>query len=97
MPITSFTVSKKGCLMPLISATMVWGGIVEPENFTNTISFTKLAKMLNLKGNKNNTICKSYLKQKSLGQLKLVEDYQIVFLNKKTKKFIFLVILIFDH
>lgn len=61
--------------------------IVEPDNFTNTISFTKLAKMLNLKGNNNKTICKSYFKQKSLGQLKLVEDYQIVFLCKKTKKF----------
>ena len=38
MPITSFTVSKKGCLMPLISATMVWGGIVEPENWRRYIS-----------------------------------------------------------
>jgi hypothetical protein len=61
--------------------------IVEPENFTNTISFTKLSRMLNLKGSNNDTICKSYHKQKSLGQLKLVKDYQIVFLNKKNKKF----------
>jgi hypothetical protein len=61
--------------------------IVEPENFTNTISFTKLSRMLNLKGNNNHTICKSYYKQKSLGQLKLVKDYQIIFLNKKNKKF----------
>jgi hypothetical protein len=61
--------------------------IVLPENFTNTISFTKLAKMLNLSGNNNNSICKSYIKQKSSGQLKLVKDYQIVFLNKENKKF----------
>jgi hypothetical protein len=61
--------------------------IVEPENFTNTISFTKLAKMLNLKGNSNDTIRKSYTKQKLSGQLKLVNDYQIIFLNKKNKKF----------
>jgi hypothetical protein len=61
--------------------------IVEPENFTNTISFTKLAKMLNLRGNSDTTIRKSYKKQKSLGQLKLVKDCQIVFLNKKSKKF----------
>ena len=61
--------------------------IVEPENFTNTISFTKLAKMLNLSGNTNDAICKSYFKQKSLGQLKLVKDYYIIYLNKKTKKF----------
>jgi hypothetical protein len=61
--------------------------IVEPDNFTNTISFTKLAKMLNLKGNSNDTIRKSYTKQKLSGQLKLVKDYQIIFLNKKNKKF----------
>lgn len=61
--------------------------ILEPENFTNTISFTKLAKMLNLKGNNNNTISKSYHKQKSLGEIKLIDDYHIVFLNKKNKKF----------
>ena len=61
--------------------------IVEPENFTNTISFTKLAKMLNLKGNTNKEIRKSYTKQKLSGQLKLVKDYQIIFLNKKNKKF----------
>lgn len=61
--------------------------IVEPENFTNTISFTKLAKMLNLKGNSNNTISKSYFKQKSSGEIKLIEDYHIIFLNKKNKKF----------
>lgn len=61
--------------------------IVEPENFTNTISFTKLAKMLNLKGNTNDDIRKSYINQKLSGQLKLVKDYQIIFLNKKNKKF----------
>jgi hypothetical protein len=61
--------------------------IVEPENFTNTICFTKLAKMLNLTGNNNKSICKSFAKQKKLGEIKLIEDYQIVYLNKQTKKF----------
>jgi predicted component of viral defense system (DUF524 family) len=60
--------------------------IVEPNSFTNTISFTKLAKMLNLKGNSNNTIFDSYQTKKMNGELKLVEDYVIVFLNKQTKK-----------
>jgi hypothetical protein len=61
--------------------------IVEPENFTNTISFVKLSKMLNLKGKTNKKINKSYIKQKLSGQLKLIHDYYIIFLNKKTKKF----------
>jgi hypothetical protein len=60
--------------------------IVEPNSFTNTISFTKLAKMLNLKGNNNNSIFESYQTKKNNGELKLVEDYVIVFLNKQTKK-----------
>jgi hypothetical protein len=62
--------------------------IVDPENFTNTICFTKLAKMLNLKGNNNDSICKSYKNKKNKKEIKLVDDYVIVFLNKKTKKFI---------
>jgi hypothetical protein len=61
--------------------------ILDPENFTNTICFTKLAKMLNLKGTKNDSICKSYQNKKNKKEIKLVEDYVIVFLNKKTKKF----------
>jgi hypothetical protein len=62
--------------------------IVEPDNFTNTICFTKLAKMLNLNGSNNNSIFNSYQKKKLLGEIKLVKDYQIIFLNKKNKKFI---------
>jgi hypothetical protein len=61
--------------------------IVDPKNFTNTISFTKLAKMLNLKGNNDAVICESYEEKKLKGKIKLVEDYPIVFLNKKNKKF----------
>jgi hypothetical protein len=61
--------------------------IVEPENFTNTISFTKLAKMLNLNGKNNKSIANSYKKQKKDGKVSLVKDYPIVFFNKKTKKF----------
>jgi hypothetical protein len=67
-----------------------WGEdlkIVEPENFTNTISFRKLAKMLNLKGGNFDSIAKSYRKNKEKNQLKLVSDYVIIFYNKKTKKF----------
>lgn len=62
--------------------------IVDPENFTNTISFTKLAKMLNLKGNSVDSIRKSYQNKKLKKEIKLIEDYIIVFLNKKTKKFV---------
>ena len=62
--------------------------IVDPENFTNTICFTKLAKMLNLEGSNNDVICKSYKNKKVKGDIKLVDDYIIVFLNKKTKKFV---------
>jgi hypothetical protein len=61
--------------------------IVDPDNFTNTISFTKLAKMLNLNGNSNDSIFKSYKDKKINGEIKLIEDYPIVFLNKKSKKF----------
>jgi replication fork clamp-binding protein CrfC len=61
--------------------------IVLPNNFTNTISFLKLAKMLNLEGDNYNTIGHSYEKQKNNNEIKLVDDYVIVFLNKKTKKF----------
>jgi hypothetical protein len=61
--------------------------IVEPGNFTNTISFLKLAKMLNLKGSNMNTVFNSYCDKKEKGEIKLVEDYVIVFLDKKTKKF----------
>jgi predicted component of viral defense system (DUF524 family) len=61
--------------------------IVLPDNFTNTISFLKLAKMLNLKGSNNDTVCDSYEKQKNNNKIKLVKDYIIIFLNKKTKKF----------
>ena len=61
--------------------------IVEPGNFTNTISFLKLAKMLNLKGNNMSTVCNSYIDKKQKGEIKLVENYVIVFLDKKTKKF----------
>jgi hypothetical protein len=61
--------------------------IVEPENFTNTISFTKLGKMLNLNGNNNDTILNSYQERKSFNEIKLVDDYYIIFLNKRNKKF----------
>jgi len=61
--------------------------IVLPNNFTNTISFLKLAKILNLEGSNNDTVCDSYEKQKNNNKIKLVKNYIIVFLNKKTKKF----------
>jgi hypothetical protein len=61
--------------------------IVEPGNFTNTISFLKLAKMLNLKGSNMNTVFDSYQDKKQKREIKLVEDYVIIFLDKKTKKF----------
>lgn len=61
---------------------------VEPGNFTNTICFTKLAKMLNLEGKSNKSICKSYKNKKNKNEIKLVDDYQIVFFNKQTKKFL---------
>lgn len=60
---------------------------VEPGNFTNTVCFTKLAKMLNLKGNNNTSIGKSYKDKKNKGEIKLIEDYQIIYLNKQTNKF----------
>ena len=61
--------------------------IVLPNNFTNTISFLKLAKMLNLEGSDYDTVADSYAKQKNSNEIKLVNNYIIVFLNKKTKKF----------
>jgi predicted component of viral defense system (DUF524 family) len=61
--------------------------IVEPDNFTNTISPLKLSKMLNLKGGNMNTVFDSYIDKKQRGEIKLVEDYVIIYLNKKTKKF----------
>jgi len=61
--------------------------IVLPNNFTNTISFIKLARMLNLKGSNYDTIGNSYAKQKNSNEIKLVNNYIIVFLNKETKKF----------
>jgi hypothetical protein len=61
---------------------------VEPGNFTNTICFTKLAKMLNLDGTNNKSISKSYKNKKNKNEIKLVSDYQIVFFNKQTKKFL---------
>jgi hypothetical protein len=61
--------------------------IVEDGNFTNTLSFTKLASMLNLKGNNNKSIANSYKKQKECGGLKFVKDYTIIYFCKSTKKF----------
>jgi hypothetical protein len=61
--------------------------IVENGNFTNTLSFTKLASMLNLKGNNNKSIANSYRKQKECGGLKFVKDYTIIYFCKSTKKF----------
>lgn len=61
--------------------------ILDPENFTNTISITKLASMLNIRGNSLKSIAKSYKKQKESNQLKLIQDYTIVFYCKKTQKF----------
>ena len=61
--------------------------LVEPENFTNTICFTKLANMLNLTGNNFSSVCKSYEKQKEKNNIKLTQDYVIIFFNKETKKF----------
>ena len=61
--------------------------IVEPENFTNTVSFTKLASMLNLSGTNNKSIANSYKKQKESKKLNLVKDYVIIFFCKKTKRF----------
>ena len=40
--------------------------------------------MLNLKGSNNDAICNSYAKQKNSNEIKLVNNYIIVFLNKET-------------
>jgi len=42
---------------------------------------------LNLKGSNYDTIGNSYAKQKNSNEIKLVNNYIIVFLNKETKKF----------
>ena len=61
--------------------------IVEPSNFTNTVSFIKLSKMLNLKGSSYEPVIKSYTKKESEGDIKLIKDYSILFFNKSTMKF----------
>jgi hypothetical protein len=61
--------------------------IVEPSNFTNTVSFVKLSKMLNLSGTSYETVIKSYTKKKSEDDIKLTQDYSILFFNKSTMKF----------
>jgi predicted component of viral defense system (DUF524 family) len=61
--------------------------IVEPGNFTNTVSFLKMSKMLNLSGNNYNSVCNSYQEKKKKNEIKLHHDYTILYLNKKTKKF----------
>lgn len=60
---------------------------VNPNNFTNTISFIKLSRMLNLKGSNVEQVCKSFIDKKIKNEIKLVKDYVIFFFNKKTKKF----------
>ena len=61
--------------------------IVEPSNFTNTVSFIKLSKMINLCGNSYETVAKSYSDKKLKGELKLKSDYSILFFDKSTNKF----------
>ena len=61
--------------------------IVEPSNFTNTVSFIKLSKMINLSGNSYETVAKSYSDKKVKGELKLTSDYSILFFDKSTNKF----------
>lgn len=60
---------------------------VQPDNYTNTISFTKLTKMLNLEGGTQKSIRTSYKNKKNKGEIKLVNDYYIIYLNKQTNKF----------
>jgi hypothetical protein len=61
--------------------------IVEPGNFTNTISFIKLSRMINLSGTSYETVAKSYSDKKSKGELRLTNDYSILFFDKITNKF----------
>jgi hypothetical protein len=61
--------------------------IVEPSNFTNTVSFVKLSKMLNLDGMSYETVIKSYEKKSKACDIKLTQDYSILFFNKSTMKF----------
>jgi hypothetical protein len=61
--------------------------IVEPSNFTNTISFIKLSRMINLSGTSYETVAKSYSDKKSKGELKLTSDYSILFFDKSNNKF----------
>lgn len=62
--------------------------IVYPSNFTNTISFVKLSKMIGLSGSSYENIIPSYGKMITEGNLSLVSDYSILFFNKQTNKFI---------
>jgi len=59
--------------------------IVDPQNFTNTVSFVKLSKMINLSGNSYETVINSYNKQEDI---KLVSDYSILFFDKSKNKFV---------
>ena len=61
--------------------------IVEPSNFTNTVSFIKLSRMINLSGNSYETVAKSYSDKKIKNELKLIGDYSILFFDKSTSKF----------
>jgi hypothetical protein len=61
--------------------------IVEPSNFTNTVSFIKLSKMINLSGNSYETVARSYSDKKSKDELKLTSDYSILFFDKSANKF----------
>jgi hypothetical protein len=59
--------------------------IVDPQNFTNTVSFVKLSKMINLSGNSYETVIKNY---NSSTDIKLTSDYSILFFDKTNNKFI---------
>lgn len=59
--------------------------IVDPQNFTNTVSFVKLSKMINLSGNSYETVINSYNKQEDI---KLVSDYSILFFDKSKNRFV---------
>ncbi len=59
--------------------------IVDPQNFTNTVSFVKLSKMINLSGNSYETVIKNY---NSSTDIKLISDYSILFFDKTNNKFI---------
>jgi hypothetical protein len=59
--------------------------IVDPQNFTNTVSFVKLSKMINVSGNSYETVIKNYNESQDL---KLTSDYSILFFDKTSNKFI---------